>query len=44
MGGANSTHGEYEHAYTILIKNLKRKGHWEDPHVDGRVILRCMPI
>jgi hypothetical protein len=42
IGGACSTYGERRGAYRVLVENLRKRGHLEDPGVDGRIILRRM--
>jgi len=43
MGGACSTYGVEETCVQGFGGgNLREKDHWEDPNVDGRIILRCI--
>ena len=32
--------GERRGTYRVLVGKPKRKNHWEDPGVDGRIILK----
>jgi hypothetical protein len=32
--------GEGRGVYRVLLWNLRERGHWGDPGVDGRIILR----
>jgi len=40
--GACSTHGERGSVYRPLWGNLRERDHFEDPGVDGRILLRCI--
>ena len=41
LGGACSTYGGRGEKYLgVLWRNLRERGHSEDPDVDGRIILR----
>ena len=39
MGGSRSTYGESTCVYGVLVGKPGGKNHWEDPGVDGRIIL-----
>jgi hypothetical protein len=32
--------GEERGVYSVLVGNLRERGHWGDPDLDGRIILR----
>jgi len=34
--------GERRGTYRVLVGKSERKNHWEDPGVDGRIILKCI--
>jgi len=40
MGGVCSTYGERRGVYRVLMGKPEGMKHWEDPGVDGRIILR----
>jgi hypothetical protein len=40
MGGACSVYGEESGVNRVLWGNLRERGHWGDPDVDGMIILR----
>jgi len=41
MGGTCSTYGrERRGVYRVLVRKPEGKNHWEDPGVDGTMILR----
>jgi len=40
MGGACSAYGERRGVYRVWWGNMKERNHWENPGVDGRIILR----
>jgi len=40
MGETFSTYGERRGVYRVSWGNLRKRGHLEDPGVDGRIILR----
>ena len=40
MGWACNTHGERGGTYGVLVSKPERRGHLEDPVVDGRIILK----
>jgi hypothetical protein len=42
MGGARGTYGEESGLYKILMGNLRERDHWEDPGVDGGIIIRVI--
>jgi hypothetical protein len=40
MSGACSSVGEKRGVYRVLVGKYNGRYHWEDPGVDGRIILR----
>jgi hypothetical protein len=32
--------GDRRGVHRVLVVNLQERDHWEDPHIDGRIILR----
>jgi hypothetical protein len=44
MGGACSSDGGREGCTRFWWGNLKERGHWGDPGVDGRIILRRIEL
>ena len=39
MGETCNTYGEKRGVYRVLVGNLRERDHFEDPGVDGRIIL-----
>jgi hypothetical protein len=45
MPGARDTRVGEERVYTgFLLKSLKERDHFEEPYVDGKIILKCLKI
>jgi hypothetical protein len=40
VGWACSSDGEGRGVYRVLVRNLRKRDHWGDSGVDGRIILR----
>jgi hypothetical protein len=42
MGGASSMYGERRGVYRNLVGNQRERDHFEDPGINGRIIVRCI--